>query len=83
MSSSGEPLSANPRAAVKLAAYSEAIYAARQEAREQNKTAATARAQSLARMALDDAAFTRLQREGAALCDAEIVAVAFDTCDAG
>ncbi len=71
------------RAAVKLAAYSEAIYAARQEAREQNETAATARAQSLARKALDDAAFTRLQREGAALRDAEIVAVAFDTCDAG
>ena len=34
------------RAAVKLAAYSESIYAAREEAREQNETAATMRARA-------------------------------------
>jgi hypothetical protein len=70
-----------PRAAVKVAAYSEAIYAAREEAREQNETAATARAQSLARRALDAATCARLQAEGAALRDAEIAAVAFSDDD--
>jgi len=70
-----------PRAAVKLAAYSEAIYAAREEAREQNETAATTRARSLARRALDDATFARLHGEGAALRDTEIAAVAFAAND--
>ena len=69
------------RAAVKLAAYSEAIYAAREEAREQNETAATTRAQSLARRTLDDATFARLHAEGAGLRDAEIAAVAFGADD--
>ena len=68
---------------MKLAAYSEAIYAARQEAREQNETAAThARSRSPGRR-WTMPRFARLQREGAALRDAEIVAVAFDTDDAG
>ncbi|HEY2188054.1 MAG TPA: winged helix-turn-helix domain-containing protein [Caldimonas sp.] len=70
-------------AAVKLAAYSEAIYAARGEAREQNETAATARARSLARRELDDVTFARLDAEGAALRDAEVAAVAFGAGDAG
>jgi hypothetical protein len=74
-------LQGRPRAAAKLAAYSEAIYAAREEAREQNETAATTRARSLARQTLDDATFTRLHGEGAVLRDAEIAAVAFAAGD--
>ena len=70
-------LEGRPRAAVQLAAYSEALYATRNEAREQNETAATLRAQQLARRALDEATCARLQAEGAALRDAEIAAVAF------
>jgi hypothetical protein len=65
------------RAAVKLAAYSEAIYAAREEEREQNETAATMRARTLARQELDDASLARLHAEGAGLRDAEIAGVAF------
>jgi len=64
-------------AAVKLAAYSEAIYAARGEARERNEAEATARAWSLARGALDAGTIERLRAEGATLRDAEIAAVAF------
>jgi hypothetical protein len=71
------------RAAVKLAAYSEAIYATREEAREQNESAATTRAQALARRALGDATFTRLHAEGAALRDEEAGAIAFAANDAG
>jgi hypothetical protein len=74
-------LQGRARAAVKLAAYSEAIYAAREEAREQNETAATTRARALAGRALDDATFTRLHGEGAVLRDAEIAAVAFGVDD--
>ena len=70
------------RAAVKIAAYSEAIYAAREEEREQNETAATARARSLARGELDDATFARLHEEGGGLRDAEIAALAFAAEDA-
>jgi predicted ATPase/DNA-binding winged helix-turn-helix (wHTH) protein len=70
-------LDGRPDAAVKLAAYSQAIYAARQEAREQNETAATLRALSLARPSLDDATFKRLQDEGAAMHDGEVEPLAF------
>jgi hypothetical protein len=71
------------RAAVKLAAYSEAIYSARDEAREQNETEATLRALSLAGQALDEATLTRLRAEGAGLRDAEVAAVAFGDGDGG
>jgi len=70
-----------PRAAVRLAAYSEAIYAARAEAREQNETAATSRARALARRALDEKTVARLHAEGAALRDADIPALAFAAPD--
>jgi hypothetical protein len=76
-------LESRPRAAVKLAAYSEAIYAARKEARELNETAATTRAQSLARRALDDATFARLYAEGATFRDCEVEAMAFAADDQG
>ena len=75
-------LEGRPRAAVQLAAYSQALYATRGEAREQNETAATLRAQQLARHSLDDATCAQLQAEGAALRDAEIGAVAFARDDA-
>ena len=68
---------------MKLAAYSEALYAAREEVRERNETAATTRAQALARLALGDATFARLHAEGAAMRDAEAGAVAFAADDAG
>jgi hypothetical protein len=71
------------RSAVKLAAYSEAIYAAREEAREHNETAATTRAQLLARRALDDATFARLHAEGSTLRDSEVEVVAFSVDDGG
>ena len=64
-------------AAVRLASYSEAIYAARGEARERNEADATERAWSLARDALDAATIERLRAEGATLRDAEVAAVAF------
>ena len=75
-------LEGRPRAAVQLAAYSQALYATRNEAREQNETAATLRALQLARHSLDDATFAQLQAEGAALRDAEIGSVAFGHDDA-
>ena len=81
MSSSARPLLAalegRPGAAVLLAAYSQALYTTRNEAREQNETAATLRALQLARQALDDATFVQLQAEGALLRDVEIGSVAF------
>jgi predicted ATPase/DNA-binding winged helix-turn-helix (wHTH) protein len=70
-------LEGRDRAAVMLGAYSEAIYAARGETREQNETAATTRAQALAREVLGEAAYERARAEGAALRDAEVAAVAF------
>jgi hypothetical protein len=74
-------LDARPRAAVRLAAYSEAIYAARDEAREANETAATMRAWSLVRPALDQPTLARLRAEGAAMPDGQIEAVAFGAED--
>jgi predicted ATPase/DNA-binding winged helix-turn-helix (wHTH) protein len=76
-------LEGRPRAAARLAGYTEAIYTARSEAREQNETTATQRAQALASRALDDpAALARLHAEGAALRDAEVAALAFSIEDA-
>jgi predicted ATPase/DNA-binding winged helix-turn-helix (wHTH) protein len=75
-------LDGRPRAAVKLAAYSEAIYAARAEAREQNETAATLRARSLAQRSLDEATVTRVHAEGASMRDTEVEAAAFGVLDA-
>ncbi|MBI5718283.1 MAG: hypothetical protein HZC37_11435 [Burkholderiales bacterium] len=74
-------LQARPRAACRLAGYSQALYTARGEAREQNETAATLRALALARQALDAATLARLQAEGAALRDADVPAVAFADAD--
>ena len=70
-----------PCAAAQLAGYSEAIYAARDEVREANETAATKRARTLAVAALGDAAFDRLCAAGAKLRDAEIGAIAFARAD--
>jgi hypothetical protein len=66
-----------PRAAVKLAAYSEALYAARGEERELNETLATQRALALAGAALDAATLQALQAQGRRLRDAEVAALAF------
>jgi predicted ATPase len=74
-------LERRPRAAAQLVGYSEAIYAARDEVREANETAATNRARTLATAALGDAAFDRLCAAGAKLRDADIGATAFATAD--
>jgi len=74
-------LEGRPRAAAQLVGYSEAIYAARDEVREANETAATNRARTLAAAALGDAAFDRLCAAGAKLRDVEIGAIAFATAD--
>jgi predicted ATPase/DNA-binding winged helix-turn-helix (wHTH) protein len=70
-------LDGRPRAAVALAAYSEAIYAAREETRERNETEATNRALSIGRLALDDAELASARAEGAVLRDADVAAIAF------
>ena len=75
-------LEGRPGAAVLLAAYSQALYTTRNEAREQNETAATLRALQLARQSLDDETVARLRAEGAALRDVEIDSVAFGHEDA-
>jgi predicted ATPase/DNA-binding winged helix-turn-helix (wHTH) protein len=70
-------LEGRPRAAVQLAAYSQNLYAMRNEAREQNETAATLRALQVARRSLDDATVAQLQAQGAALRDTDVACVAF------
>lgn len=70
-------LDGRPRAAVMLAAYSEAIYAAREETREGNETEATNLALSISRRALDDAELARARAEGVVLRDADVGAIAF------
>ena len=75
-------LERRPHAAARLLGYAEAIYAAREEARETNEAAALARAAALACSALDDETFDRLQAEGATMADVEVAACAFaiDDC---
>jgi predicted ATPase/DNA-binding winged helix-turn-helix (wHTH) protein len=71
-------LEGRPRTAVQLAAYSEAIYAARDEEREANETAATQRALALAAAALGgDTLLTPLKQRGARMRDADVQALAF------
>lgn len=70
-------LDGRPRAALRLAAYSEAIYAARGETREHNETEATNRAVAIARLGSDETELARARAEGAALRDADIAAIAF------
>jgi predicted ATPase len=74
-------LESRPRAAAQLVGYSEAIYAARNEVREANETAATNQARSLATAALGEAAFDESYATGAKLRDAEIEAIAFALTD--
>ena len=74
-------LEGRPRAAARLAGWSDALYAAREEAREHNETQATRRAQSLARQALGEAACATLQAEGARLRPADVAAIAFAVRD--
>ncbi len=75
-------LEGRPRAAVRLAAYSEALYAERAETRERNETAATQQALARAAERLDGATRARLQAEGARLRDESIAALAFAASDA-
>jgi hypothetical protein len=75
-------LESRPCAAAQLVGYSEAIYAARDEVREANETAASNRARALAATALGDAPFERWHAAGAKLRDDEVEAIAFATADA-
>jgi len=70
-----------PRAAARLAGYADARFAAREEPREPNEAAADARACMLARAALGDAEFERLQADGRLLTDDAIEVIAFATDD--
>jgi len=74
-------LESRPLAAAQLVGYSEAIYAARDEVREANETAATDRARTLATSVLGQPAFDRAYAAGAQLRDAEIEAIAFARTD--
>jgi hypothetical protein len=70
-------LEGRPGDAVTLAAYSEALYLARNETRERNETQASERAMAIARAALDAGTLDALQAEGRRLRDAEVAATAF------
>lgn len=65
-----------PVAAARLLGYSDAIYAANASVREANEAAAADRAETGARLLLGDAEFERLRREGRALLDDEVLALA-------
>jgi len=75
-------LEARPRAAARLAGYADAAYAARNEPRQPNEATAHTNACTLARAALGDADFDRLQAEGRLLRDEQIEAIAFAMADA-
>ena len=70
-------LERRPEAAALLSGYAEGEYAARQEARERNESAALVRAAALGRGALGDEGWQRLLTQGAALCSADLAALAF------
>jgi len=74
-------LERRPCAAAQLVGYSEALYAARDEARDANETAATNRARALASTALGKAVFERWCAAGVKLRDAQIQAIAFSAAD--
>jgi len=69
-------LEGRPHAAAQLVGFSEARYAARNEARERNETLATQRARALAEGALGAAEFERLHAQGQRLRDADVAALA-------
>ncbi|MFO1329396.1 MAG: winged helix-turn-helix domain-containing protein [Rubrivivax sp.] len=75
-------LERRPRAALLLAGYSEASYAARGEAREHNEATATQRARALARARMGGADAAALAAEGARLPEALVGPIAFAPHDA-
>jgi hypothetical protein len=75
-------LERRPRITARLLGYAEAIYAARDEARETNEAAAMSRAFDLAQAALGEADVSRQRAQGAALRDCDIDALAFAIDDA-
>ena len=70
-------LDSRPETAARLCGYADAAYVAFDDARQPNEAAAIERARTLARAALGDAAFERLQADGARLTSDEAAAVAF------
>jgi hypothetical protein len=70
-----------PRTAARLIGYAEALYAAREEAREKNEQVAMERAGATACQALGDDEFERLRAEGAALPHTVVAALAFGDRD--
>jgi hypothetical protein len=76
-------LEARPRAAARrLLGYADAIYAAREEARESNETMAMDRARAIARASLGDSELKRLEAVGARLRDSDIAALAIGSTEA-
>ena len=69
-------------AAARFLGYSEAAYAAREEAIEANEAAAAARSRALAAAALGEAAFAQAHADGASLRDSDIAELAFGSADA-
>jgi predicted ATPase len=64
-------------AAVRLCGYADAAYIALEDTRQPNEAGAVERARALARAALGDAAFERLQGEGGRCGSDEVAALAF------
>ena len=74
-------LERRPHSAARLLGYCEAVYVARDEARETNEAAAMSRALGLAQAAIGEANVMRLRVQGAALRDRDIDALAFGIDD--
>ena len=70
-------LDTRPEAVARLCGYADAAYAAFEDMRHPNEAAAIDRARVLARAALGDAGFERLQAEGASCSGEEAAALAF------
>ena len=74
-------LERRPRAAARLAGYSDEGYRLKSEGRERNEAAASQRAQSLAVAEIGGAAFEAARADGCTLADDQVAALAFATAD--
>ena len=74
-------LERRPRAAARLAGYSDEGYRLKSEGRERNEAAASQRVQSLAVAEIGGAAFEAARADGCTLADDQVAALAFATTD--
>ena len=70
-----------PRAAARLAGYSDAGYRAKSEGRERNEAAASEGVRALAVAQIGEAAFDSARDDGVTLADEQIAALAFASTD--